>query len=75
MTLESLVAEVLSIPAETVQDSTEFRDIATWDSMNHILLITRLEEHFSVQFTGDEIADLKTLGDARQLLRNYGVVL
>lgn len=75
MKLETLVAETLSTPEASLQDSTELRSIPAWDSMTHIVLITRLEESFGVQLTGDEIADMKTVGDARRFLRGHGAAV
>lgn len=72
MKLEKLISEALSASEDSLQDSTELRDIPAWDSMTHIVLITRLEEEFGVQLTGDEIADMKTVGDARRFLRGHG---
>jgi acyl carrier protein len=73
MTLEKVFAEVFAIPESSVQDSLELRQIGTWDSMSHMILITKLEETFNVQLTGDEIADMKAVGDARNALRSHGI--
>ena len=35
-------------------------NISSWDSMSHMMLIARVEEAFSIEFTGDEIADFRT---------------
>ncbi len=43
--------------------------------MTHMVLITRLEEEFQVQLTGDEIADMQTVGDARRFLAGHGVAV
>ena len=48
--------------SETVNQETKLKDFSNWDSMNHMILITRIETEFDIQFTGDEIADLKTVG-------------
>lgn len=68
MSLERIFAEVFSIREEMVNDSLELRDIASWDSMSHMMLITRLEEAFAVEFTGDEIADFRSVKDIRGAL-------
>lgn len=75
MKLESLIAQVLAVPEESLVDSTEFRGLTSWDSMNHIVLITRLEEVYEIQLTGDEIADMKSVGDARRFLRVHGAAV
>ncbi len=71
MKFEELIADVFAINASEVSNELLLRDIATWDSMSHMLLIARLEETFAVQFSGDEIADFKKIGDIRATLRNY----
>ncbi|MFC5453924.1 acyl carrier protein [Prosthecobacter fluviatilis] len=75
MTLEKIFTEVFAIPESTVTDTLELRQINTWDSMTHMLLITRIEEVFSVQLTGDEIADMKSVGDARRALQAHAVAV
>lgn len=68
MTLERIFAEVFAIPEESVNDTLALRDISSWDSMSHMMLIARVEETFSVEFTGDEIADFRTVQDIREAL-------
>jgi len=68
MSLERIFAEVFSIPEKTVNDSLDLRDISSWDSMSHMMLIARVEEAFSVEFSGDEIADFRTVREIREAL-------
>ena len=68
MRIEPIFAEVFAIPEETVHDSLPLRDIPSWDSMSHMMLIARVEEVFSIELTGDEIADFRTVQDVRQAL-------
>lgn len=75
MTLENIFVEVFAIPEGTVTDTLELRQISSWDSMSHMFLITRIEEVFSVQLTGDEIADMKSVGDARRALQAHAIAL
>lgn len=56
-------------------DSLALSDIPSWDSLAHMMLIVRLEETYQVQLTGDEIADIKSVGDARSALLAHGAVL
>lgn len=72
MSLEAIFSEVFSLPIARVNDQLQLSDIPTWDSMSHMSLVIRLEDVFSVQLTGDEIADLKSVGDARRALRAHG---
>lgn len=73
MSLERIFAEVFSIPEKMVNDSLDLREISSWDSMSHMMLIARLEEAFSVEFTGDEIADFRSVRDVREAINRRGV--
>ena len=68
MSLESIFAEVFAIPQDRINDTLALRDISSWDSMSHMMLIARLEETVSVEFTGDEIADFRNVKDIRDAL-------
>ncbi len=69
MTLQQIFSDVFSIPESTVNADLELRQISSWDSMSHMVLISRIEEVFNMQFTGDEIADLRCFGDVTNALR------
>jgi acyl carrier protein len=73
LSLEAIFAEVFAIPESSVVDDLSLKEIANWDSMSHMHLIVRLEENFAIQLSGDQIADMKTVGDARQALKTLGV--
>ena len=75
MSLEQKFAEVFNIPKETVSDSMVLAEIPSWDSLAHMMFIVRLEEDYDIQFTGDEIADIKTVGDTRAALLLHGAKL
>lgn len=75
MSLYEIFADVFGIPKITVVDALALKDIPSWDSMTHMLLIVRLEETYQVQFTGDEIAGILTVADARSALTARGAKL
>ena len=75
MSLEKTISEVFVIPESSVLDTLALSDIPTWDSLTHMLFIVRLEEVYQIQFTGDEIADIKTVCDTRAALLAHGVKL
>lgn len=75
MSLEKIISEVFALPESSVIDPLALNDIPTWDSLAHMMLIVRIEEIYQIQFTGDEIADIKSVGDVRTLLQSHGVKL
>lgn len=73
MNLEQKIAEVFALPEASVADGLALSDIPTWDSLAHMMLIVRLEQDYAIQFSGDEIADLRSVGDIRSALQAHGV--
>jgi acyl carrier protein len=73
MSLENILSEVFVIPTSSIEDSLTLKDIPSWDSLTHMMLIVRLEEDYRIQFTGDEIADIQSVGDVRTTLQAHGV--
>lgn len=73
MSLEKIFSEVFLLPELSVVDSLQLRDIPSWDSLAHMMLIVRVEETFQIQFSGDEIADTRSVSDLRAALRAHGI--
>ena len=55
------ISEVLKVPEENLKPEMTIDQIDTWDSIKHMDLIVTLEEKFSIQFDGDEIADMQSI--------------
>ena len=68
MSLLAILSESLNVKDSEIKDEARFADFGEWDSMTHMFFITRLEEAYSIELTGDEIADMQTIGDVKRLL-------
>lgn len=75
MSIEKIFAEVFMVPEATVVDTLELRAIPAWDSLSHMMLIARLEESYRIEFSGDEIADMETVGNVRTALQTHGAAV
>ena len=73
MQLESLFANLLQEPVESINDETSPRNTRSWDSLKHLEVVLAVEGAFSVQFSMPEIVGLDSLGKIRQLLQLKGV--
>jgi acyl carrier protein len=51
--------------------TTSPNDINSWDSLNHILLIKRIEEEFEFEFDFFEVIELKNTGDIVDTIQKY----
>lgn len=51
-----------------VQRATTAKDIAGWDSITHLHIISGMEEEFNVEITGFEVMNMENVGDLFDLL-------
>ena len=69
--LVDLVAGVMGLDEADVVGSLSREVDSCWDSMNHLRLITTMEEQYSIRLTMDEIQDIVTLDDVSSLLTQH----
>lgn len=73
--LYELVARVMNVPVDSINDSSGPESIESWSSFKGYVLLYELESEFKVKFTIDEAMDVKKIADIKRHLRNHGVVL
>ena len=73
--LYSIIAKVMNIPIETINDQSTPESISSWTSFNGYVLLYELEKQFKVKFTIDEVTDVKNISDIKRHLKNHGVNL
>jgi len=72
-TLKELVAIVLGVNKEEINDNSSPESISSWDSFNSLMLISELEKNFNVKFTMDEVTSVTKVADIRNCLKKHGV--
>lgn len=66
--LRDLIAEMLDMPASEINLDTSRDSTSTWDSLNHLQLITALEREFGIALSMEEIAAIKTVADLQRIV-------
>ena len=56
--LKQVIASVLGVPAETIDESTTADTVEDWGSLAQLNLILAIEEEFDVEIPDEEAADL-----------------
>jgi acyl carrier protein len=59
---------VFDNPDLDISLETSARDVANWDSLNHVALIMELERSFDIKFALGELQDLKNIASLIQLI-------
>lgn len=75
MELSEIIEETFNLRISEQKDETAFNALEEWDSMTHMLFITRVEENFSVELTGDEIAEIQSIGDLKKVLNSKNIAI
>jgi acyl carrier protein len=66
--LREVVARSFGIPVDSVTDGLSRDNLETWTSLNHLLLVTDVEEQMGIQLTSDEVLQIRTYKDLREIV-------
>ena len=66
--LKKILKESFGMTESEFTDQQALVQLADFDSMNHMLFVTKLEEEFGIDLTGDEIVSLEKIGDVKNML-------
>ena len=75
MTLESLIAAVLDVSVDSIDDAAGRATTDAWDSVAHLNVIAAVEETYDVLFSTAEMREVTTVGAIRSFLESKGVTL
>jgi len=66
--LLELFAEVLKVDASSLDDQSSPDNVAEWDSLAAMLLVSAIEERYHIQLSTKEIMKMVSIGLARKAL-------
>lgn len=70
--LKQIVSEVVGVDISKVDDSLSPETIETWDSFNHLVIVSAIEERLGIVFTSDDVEHIKNFGDLRYIAAKRG---
>lgn len=66
--LAEIIAEIFFLGEDEVKPELTPDDVALWDSLNHLRLITAIESEFGFQFSMSEIQSIDNLAKLNELV-------
>lgn len=75
MKLFEVLKDSFDVKESEMVDDAKLSGYGEWDSMTHMLFITKLEEAYDLELSGDEIADMKTIADIKRVITSKGIAL
>ena len=74
--MRDLTTELTDIFRDVFEDDdlmigrdTTAADVEGWDSLQHVSLILRVERHFGVRLSSANVADMKSVGDLLDIIK------
>jgi acyl carrier protein len=71
--LTEIISKVLLLDEKEINDNISRKDVESWDSLAHLMLINEVESAFNVFFGDEDTAEIETIGDLKQKLRKLEV--
>lgn len=71
--MKELIADQLSIDAETITAESKFKEDLGADSLDLFELVMALEDEYSVEIPAEDLQQMATVGDVMNYLKGKGV--
>ena len=71
--MKEIIAEQLSVDAESITEASSFKDDLGADSLDLFELVMALEDEYSVEIPAEDLQNLLTVGDVMNYLKEKGV--
>lgn len=68
--LTAIFREVFVEPTLVINDSMTADDVESWDSLSHMLMVTKVESDFGVKFKLKDLNKMKNVGDLISLIES-----
>lgn len=66
--LTAIFQETFSDNGIVIRDDMTANDVENWDSLTHMLMITKVEDVFGIKFKLKELNKLKQVGDLIEII-------
>ena len=71
--MKELIADQLSVEAETITETSTFKEDLGADSLDLFELVMALEDEYNVEIPAEDLEKLSTVGDVIAYLKDKGV--
>ena len=66
--LKEILSTVLKIEIDQIGPQTKAEHISSWDSLNHIKILTLLEDEFDIEFEDEQILRMNSFQEIHEIL-------
>ena len=69
--VKEILAKVLEIDIATIFDKATQKDIAKWDSLQHLNLIVEIEDKYDISIDPEDISEMLSLDKIIETIKKY----
>ena len=70
--IRKIIAEILCVDPKEITENTTFVDVLCDDSLDVFQIIMGIEETFDIEIAPEAVENIKTVGEAIELIRSCG---
>ncbi len=72
--VKEILAKVLEIDIATIFDNATQKDIAKWDSLQHLNLIVEIEDKYDISIDPEDISEMLSIDKIIEIIKKYKYV-
>ena len=69
--INQILANTFNLSNEEVLKNLGMEDVNNWDSLSHMNLIVSIEDEFKIELNGDDISEMITFDQIRDVIQKY----
>lgn len=69
--IKQIIADIIDLDEDEVTSELAPDDTGYWDSMNHLRIVTALEEEFGINLTMEEVVSIGSVGDIYNIVGKH----
>jgi acyl carrier protein len=71
--LKEVFAEALGVDRNIITDELQYDGLSEWDSVGHMSLVAEIEEVFDIMIDNEDIIEMNSFFQIKEILKKYDV--
>jgi acyl carrier protein len=68
--VQGMASDLFGVPADQITRESSTESVEAWDSTQHLNFVLALEDKFNIQFSPEEMEQMRNIGSTVKLVEN-----
>jgi acyl carrier protein len=68
--VQAMASDLFGVPADQITRESSTESVEAWDSTQHLNFVLALEDKFNIQFSPEEMEQMRNIGSTVKLVEN-----